>query len=371
MRFKVSSLNLGLVNETCIICPEKAEKYFISIAKILEDTYSVKTFVYVYDRDPFTKKVASIIKQSFSNIFTLTGGVVEASIADPNHPFRQIYAFTQKFNINSISLSSIDNVPISYDLDFPEEMNSFLWLHRKDFPCNSAEPEELAESIFKEIRLHHSRREKRRLEKLRTVDEYDILEDYEKLLKFSALILFSPLILYISTLLISIHAQNAKDWVDMLIWVAHAVGYIAMVASYVVMFAGPPIIVAVRVCRFQLSISVSTTFAHFRERTTKRITIAAALALFMGVFTTFMFALSKLTNGNEAAFSIAHALRAYLPISIFMLVFTLDLLAVYLLNYKTVTRISFARNYRIYLPISVVVYIVAILIAVKSVLVLV
>ena len=77
MRIKVNSFNLGLVYETSIICSADYEDYFKQTASFLEEKYAVKTFLYVYDRDPLTSKVKLILSTCYSNIFMLTAGVAE------------------------------------------------------------------------------------------------------------------------------------------------------------------------------------------------------------------------------------------------------------------------------------------------------
>ncbi len=348
MRIKVNSLNLGLVYETCIICSEFNEEYFKETIRNLEKNHAVRTYLFVYDRDPLTKKVQRIIKQCYSNIFMLTKGVAEAAARGENEQFYQVYAFTQAHNPHSISLSQVDNTTTDYSIKFPPEMESFTWLHRKDFCTGAFTPKAFAEKLCKEIRLNFSNREQKRFHKFSSLPMYELYDSYLKTLIAAGIVLLSPLILYLSELLLSLgNIETTEKWVGLLCQLGVIVSYVLMAAAMIVMCAGPSFLIVGRVVNFDRTNNVSTTFLNFRNRTVLRIAIIAFIGI--ALITTALYTLweglfSEQTLPNESTATYL----AYIPIEAFNLAQFTDVLLLFILANKAPHRLSFTRQRRIY-----------------------
>lgn len=277
MRIKVNHLSLGLFPETVIVCREKEEKYFRQVAGLLENTHSVKTEVFVYDRDEMTKKIKRHLALCYTVIFMLTEGETEAAFADPEHPLRKTYAFVEKYNPYSLSLAAVDGCTVNYSEEYPSDMKSFAWLHRKNLFVSRQFPEQIARILHTELREHYHRREKKKLARLNEggIEGFrDIAEFLRgKFLKYFIATLIGALLFF----LCSLGAERQLGFLS-----STAFSVISLLGSMGLLIGslGFSIYSLMRgVYLRDRVLDVSTVFADFKKATVIRLCILLGLAI--------------------------------------------------------------------------------------------
>ncbi len=280
MRIKIHHLSLGLFPETVIVCREKEEKYFRQVAELLENSHSVKTEVFVYDRDEMTPKIKRRLALCYTVIFMLTEGETEAAFADPEHPLRRAYSFVEKYNPYSLSLAAVDGCTVSYSEEYPTDMKSFAWLHRKNLFVSRQFPEQIARILHTELREHYHRREKKKLAKLNEggIEGFrDIAEFLRgKFLKYFITTLIGALLFFLCTLgaerelgFLSSSAFSALSLIGSMILLVGSFGF----SIYSLM---------VGIYRRDRVLDVSTVFADFKKATVIRLCILFGIAIASG-----------------------------------------------------------------------------------------
>lgn len=264
MRIKINHFNLGLFNETCFVCGQALEEYFLKVAETLRNEYSVKATVYVYDRDEMTDKVKRSLKYCYSVLFMLTPGVTEAAAKDENNLFRKVFAFTNKKNPYAVSLVAVNGCMVDYGVEYPDDMKSFRWLHRKTFNIYQSTPSAIADEFYKEFRLHYNRRERKKLELLSNSGIKSQLAMYVKL---SDLARFALIFIVLGGLI-------------GIIDIYYDLGFIKSLASVISSIVSMVSLALIPVVWFNMrdkSLDVSTVFNDFKNRTRSRLSIIFGL----------------------------------------------------------------------------------------------
>ena len=260
MRIKINHFNLGLFNETCFVCGQALEGYFLKVAETLRNEYSVKATVYVYDRDEMTDKVKRSLKYCYSVLFMLTPGVTEAAAKDENNLFRKVFAFTNKKNPYAVSLVAVNGCMVDYGVEYPDDMKSFRWLHRKTFNIYQSTPSAIADEFYKEFRLHYNRRERKKLELLSNKGVSTQTEMYEKL---SGILKLAVTVILLSSL---------ADLIN----IFYGLGFVKSILNVVASVVTPVSLAVLPIVWFNLrdrSLDVSTVFSDFKHRTRTRLSI--------------------------------------------------------------------------------------------------
>ncbi len=162
----VNHFNLGANYEAYFVCPEIYREYFTAVADYLEKDLAVKSDIFCYDSENLSEKVKRNLKRSKNVVFVLTEGATERAASDENDELRTVYGYVWKANPNSLSLMAVNECHIGYDIEYPPEMQSFKWLHRKKYELSVITVEKMAEELFREFRIGFTQTESRRLEKL-------------------------------------------------------------------------------------------------------------------------------------------------------------------------------------------------------------
>ncbi len=280
MTTKVNHINLGLFHEAYIVCNTETEEYFRSVAKELEKEYLVRTGIYVYDKEELTDRVKFDLRFSSNVLFMLTEGETEKAAKDENSPMRQVYSFVQNNNQGSISLVAVDGCQVDYSVEYPEDMKSFMWLHRKNYFISRETAEETAESFCKELRRNHSKTQKRKLNRLRGDGQHIKDDQYKVLSVFSAIFALVFLLIYLLSRQ-GLWGPDADISTFLLIleMIVEIIGYSAI----------PFVLIAFLFFR-DVTYDVSKVFSEFRRLGRKRLAFIFGVALWFisGSFTSYL-----------------------------------------------------------------------------------
>ncbi len=260
MRIKINHFNLGLFYETCFVCGADLEDYFLKVADILQEVYSVKACVYVYDRDEMTDEVKRRLRYCYSVLFMLTPGVTEAAAKDENNLFRKVFSYTNKKNPYAVSLVAVNGCMVDYGVEYPDDMKSFRWLHRKTFNIYQSTSQAIADEFYKEFRLHYNRRERKKLELLSQNGVTSQTAMYEKLSGI-AKIAVGAIVL-----------GGIAGIVDMF----YNLGFIERLLSIVTCIVSVVLLGLVPIVWLNMrdrALDVSTVFSDFKHRTRARLSV--------------------------------------------------------------------------------------------------
>ena len=169
-----------------------------------------------------------------------------------------------------------NDVFVDYDIEYPEEMVSFKWLHRKRYDVHGSTAGQLADELFNELRIGFAQTEKRRLEKLAEKGQSEYLHIYEKDVRGMKGALLWLCISFVSSLLIMYTGLYEKSFAFLLIllaaiFAAVGVGYIC----YTLM--------ASLCARYEL-FNVSVLFKEFKNRTARRVCAILGIGMWTGIF---------------------------------------------------------------------------------------
>ena len=271
MRIKTNHFNVGHHQEVTLVCAAKEEAFFSKVAQSLTEHYAVKTGLFLYDRDRLDAAEKHILAGSYYVLFMLTPGVTEDSVKNPNHRFRQVFGYVNKVNPYSVSLVAVDGCQVDYSLEFPPDMSSFNWLHRKSFTMTGASAASIARQFYQEFRLSFSRREKTCLEKLARdgCDEWASLFSSQK--RTSTVLLLASIFFALT-----LYAIDQKLVTNS--FLSLGLAFLMILFCGVMMIAFAVLVAKAIFLRDQLY-DVSTVFADFRRITVKRLTILLGICL--------------------------------------------------------------------------------------------
>lgn len=281
MTTKVNHINLGLFHEAYIVCNCETEEYFREVAKELNKEYLVRTGVFVYDKEELTDKVKFDLRFSSNVLFMLTEGETEKAAQGESSPMRQVYSFVQSNNQGSISLVAVDGCQVDYSVEYPEDMKSFMWLHRKNYFISRETAEETAASFFKELRRNHSKTQQRKLNRLRGDGQHIKDDQYKVLSVISAIFGLIFLLIYLLSRqgLWGVDADISKFI------------YVLEVIVEVFAYSAIPYIM-IAFCFFRdVTYDVSKVFSEFRRLGRKRLSFIFGVGLYLtsAVFTNYLY----------------------------------------------------------------------------------
>ena len=172
----ISPYNVGENFESYFVCPEAHREYFESVASILQSNHAAKSAVFCYDSDELSKSIKANLKKSKNVVFVLTSGAVEKAAAEDYDEFRKTYKFVWENNPHSLSLIAINNCHLGYGIDYPEDMQSFKWLHRKKYILSEITADDMADELCIEFRLGYTQSKANKFDKL-AKDGRELIEE--------------------------------------------------------------------------------------------------------------------------------------------------------------------------------------------------
>lgn len=314
--FKVNHINLGLVYEAYFVCNTQTEAYFKNVANELEKEYAIKTGIYVYDKEPFTKNIKTHLKYSRNVLFILTSGVTESAAKDETLPFRQVYSYVHNNNQNSISLVAVNGCTVDYSINYPEDMKSFNWLHRKNFFINSQSEQQTAKIFCDELRRNHSYTEVKKLERIAT--EGDTIADdmYSALCKISGFSAIYYLLMFILEIFTS---SDFNKFISLIVVLSYVVTSFVLIPLYIIKSA----------CYRDVLCDVSNVFSNFRYYTRKR--LAIIIGFIIGILSYCFMSYLEISVKSQYAGGLKHIF--FLNLLIFSVLFV----------YNTILYVSFGK----------------------------
>ncbi len=317
MSVTVNHFNLGKNYEALFVCPEDTREYFMKVAAILEVNRAVKSDVFCYDGEKLSFKVKEKLKRSRNVIFVLTSGATERAAADEKDELRAAYAYVWKENPNSLSLMAINDCHLGYGIDYPEDMQSFKWLHRKKFDLSKITCEAMADDLYGEFRLGFSQSEDRRITRL-AEDGISAFADiyYKSYRAAQNVLLFGALALICALVVMFVPVPEGKTIILVLTGLASAV--LCAVALGHLCFG----IMHYLYKRAQLS-NVSVLFFDFIRRSLQRIGVLLGIGLF-SLLCYGAYCLLDLSdkNGIDIRITVIYCLVALIAIAIVWLIYS-------------------------------------------------
>lgn len=278
MRIKTDHLNLGIFHEAYFVCSSENERYFSAVRDVLQREYAVKTGIFVYDKDVFDGGAMRKMRNSYNVLFMLNEGVSEAAAANESHPFRKVYGYVQAKNSHSISLVSVNGCQVSYDIEYPPEMESYMWLHRKNFFIDTVPPEKTAELFYEEFRRNHSKRERNRLRKLSKTGREKYVSMYESLYgglwRVLIVELVAALAYYLHTLIVSETSEAPDELLPLAMMLL-----VVSIGLCITTFIWVSILIARTFYVRDRILDVSSVFADFKRTTAKRLAFFSVPAM--------------------------------------------------------------------------------------------
>lgn len=162
----ISPYDLGKNFEAYFVCPEGCREYFEKVCQTLECEHAAKSGVFCYNKDDFSEITKKHLKRSKNVVFVLTQGAVEKAAAEDYDEFRKAYRFVWENNPHSLSLIAINDCHLGYGIEYPEDMQSFKWLHRKKYILSDITEEDMAHELCTEFRLGYTQAKSRKLDRL-------------------------------------------------------------------------------------------------------------------------------------------------------------------------------------------------------------
>lgn len=277
MRLKVTHLTVGIYHEVCFVCSSAEEAYFRKVMQALETEHALKSCLYVYDRDPLEGAIKRRLQHCYFVLFAITPSIIDRAVKDENDPFRRVYGYVDSVNQSAISLMSVGGTGYNNAAEYPKEMNSMYWLHRKQIRTGYFSPNLIAAELYAELRRHHQRRDKLYLEKQASNgvalyrNMYDTMRTWAGIL---TLLLFAGTGWLLYTLLASAGAQP---------WYWSVLNFVFSLAG-TVGFVFPIALVFGSIRKRDTLLDVSTVFKDFKRLTVNRLclygTVVALVALF-------------------------------------------------------------------------------------------
>jgi len=266
-------------------------EYFQSVSRILEVQMAVKCRVFCYDSETLTEGMRKNLKSSRNVIFVLTEGAVEKAAAEDYDGLRKTYAYVWHTNPHSLSLMSVNEYHVNYDIQYPEDMVSFKWLHRKKFDLKNTSAEDMAEELYGELRYNFPQREKRKLERLAEYGRGTYARIYEKARGGLLGALFCEIGVLAVFLILQFTELGRGDAALPLSLLAAVLGSVALgIISYLVM--------SCLYLRDRL-MDVSVLFGDFRRRITQRLAVIFGIGLWVGMWALFL-QLVNYADANKA-----------------------------------------------------------------------
>ncbi len=292
----INHFNLGMYYESYIVCPEAHRNYFSTVATYLNDALAVKSAIFCYDTQELTEDIKSTLKKTKNVLFVLTNGVVEKAAAEDYDSFRKVYGYIWNNNPDSISLMAVNNCRIGYEIEYPEDMVSFKWLHRKSYDLYKTSAEEMALELYNEFRLGYMKAERKKLERLAVDGAPGFIGIYYKGVRGMRGALLWEILSFIVVLVLMYTNLMDSEWMIPLTFLAAisagvGLGYIC----YTLMSS---------LCeRIQL-LDVSVLFGDFKRRTMQRIGFLLGAGLWAGIWYAAIMILDK-ASGAELSMKVA------------------------------------------------------------------
>lgn len=314
MRLKVTHITVGMYHEVCFVCSAAEEAYFRTVMQALEEEHALKSCLYVYDRDPFEGAIKRRLSHCYFVLFAITPSIVKRALADENDAFRRVYGYVNRVNQSAVSLMSVGGSDYDNSAEYPKEMDSMYWLHRKQIRTGYFSPKLIAAELYAELRRHHQRRDKLYLEKQAKSGVALYRAMYNTLL---------PWVIWCAALVL---AGTAWKLLELLLpqpaempWYMKALSFVLGIAGYV----GIPLTAALpfrSTYERDYRLDVSTVFHDFKRLTVKRLCLYGAIVA-MVAFGSFVFGLTS-ANGIQNAELAWTALSLYcavlLPLAVYL-----------------------------------------------------
>lgn len=277
MRLKVTHLTVGIYHEVCFVCSSAEEEYFRKVMQALEAEHALKSCLFVYDRDPLEGAIKRRLQHCYFVLFAITPSIVDRAVKEENDPFRQVYGYVDRVNQSAISLMSVGGTGYNNAAEYPKEMSSMYWLHRKQIRTGYFSPNLIAAELYAELRRHHQRRDKLYLEK-QAKKGVELYRDMYNTMRKWAGILLIALLAGTGWLLYTLLAPAGEQT-----WYWHLLNFVFPLAG-TVGFLFPITLVFGSIRKRDTLLDVSTVFKDFKRLTVNRLCLYGSIVALAVLF---------------------------------------------------------------------------------------